>query len=327
MAVLSILQAVNQALRQEMARDESVIVMGQDVGKKGGVFRVTEGLYAEFGEDRVIDTPLNELGIVGAAIGASINGMRPVAEIQFADYIHPAMDQIANEAGKMRYRSGGEFNCPLVVRAPYGGGIHGGVYHSQSVEAIYAHIPGLKVVAPSTPADTKGLLISAIRDDDPVLFFEHKWTYRRIREEVPEEIYEVPIGKADVKRQGDDLTFVTYGAMVHRCLEVAEQLAGDGISAEVLDLRTVSPIDREAVAESVRKTSKVVIVHEDQKIGGVGAEVAAFIAEELLENLDGPVVRVAGPFVPAMPYNVVLEETYLPGVDDIAAAARRLADY
>ena len=327
MAVLSILQAVTEALRQEMARDESVIVMGEDVGKKGGVFRTTQGLHAEFGEDRVIDTPLNELGIVGAAIGASINGLRPVAEIQFADYIHPAMDQIANEAGKMRYRSGGEFHCPLVVRAPYGGGIHGGVYHSQSVEAIYAHIPGLRVVAPSTPVDIKGLLISAIRDDDPVLFFEHKWTYRRIREEVPEEIYEIPIGRADVKRAGKDLTFVTYGAMLHRCLEAAEQMAGDGISAEVLDLRTVSPIDWEAVAESVQKTNKVVIVHEEQKTGGVGAEVAAFIAEELFENLDGPVLRVAGPFVPAMPYNITLENTYLPSVDDIAAAARRLADY
>ncbi len=327
MAVLNVLQAVNQALDQEMARDERVILMGEDIGKKGGVFRTTVGLHLKYGDARVIDTPLNELGIVGVAIGVSLHGLRPVAEIQFADYIHPAMDQIVNEAGKMRYRSGGEFWCPLVVRAPYGGGIHGGLYHSQSVEAIYAHIPGVKVVVPSTPYDTKGLLISAIRDDDPVIFLEPKWAYRRIRGEVPEELYTIPIGQAEVKRAGDNLTLITYGAMVHRCLEAAERLAGEGVSAEVLDLRSVSPIDWPAVAKSVEKTSKVVIVHEDQKFGGIGAEVAAFISEELFENLDGPIIRVAGPFVPAMPYNQALEETYLPSVEKIVAAARRLAGY
>lgn len=277
---------------------------------------------------RVLDTPLTESLIIGAAIGAAAYGMRPVAEIQFADFIHPAMDQIINEAAKVRYRSNGAWSCPMVIRSPFGGGVHGALYHSQSVEALFHHVPGLKIVIPSTPYDAKGLLKAAIRDEDPVLFFEHKRAYRSIRGEVPEGDYVLPLGKADVKREGRDLTVITYGYNVHLCLEAAERLAQeDGIEAEVVDLRTVAPLDRETIVESVKKTGRVMISHEDTKTGGIGAEVSAVIAEEALFYLDAPIVRVAPPDVHAMPYNSVLEKAFMPTVEEHYEAMRDLARF
>src|SRR5438270_8257019 len=263
---------------EEMERDERVWVLGEDVGRKGGVFLATEGLYDRFGESRVLDTPLAESSIVGVAIGAAMNGTIPVAEIQFADFIHPAFDQIVSEAARIRYRSNGDFGCPIVIRAPFGGGVHGGLYHSQSVEAFYAHVPGLKVVIPSTPEDTKGLLKSAIRDPDPVMFFEHKKTYRLIKGEMPEGEYLTPIGKAAVRREGTHLSVFAWGLMVHHCLEAASMVEADGISAEVVDIRIISPLDPPAVLASVQKTGKALVVYEDNLTGGFGAEVAAIIA-------------------------------------------------
>ena len=326
MATKTIIEAIREAMAEEMRRDPSVIVMGEDVGVDGGVFRATDGLYKEFGEYRVIDTPLAESSIVGVAIGAAFNGMRPIAEIQFADFIHPAMNQIMNEAAKIRFRSKGAFGCPIVVRAPYGAGIHGGMYHSQSVEALFFHIPGLKIVTPSTPYEAKGLLKAAIRDEDPVLFFEHKKTYRRIKGEVPEQDYTVPIGQADIKREGEDITVIAYGMMVHIALEAAEKLAQEGISLEIVDLRTILPLDRETIKRSVEKTSKAIILHEDTKTGGIGAEIAATLAEDLFEYLDGPIVRVAAPDTP-VPYAASLEEAFVPNVERFIDAARKLAAY
>ncbi len=326
MPVRTLVEAVRDGMAEELRRDWRVIVLGEDIGAHGGVFRATDGLLAEFGTDRVIDTPLAELGIVGTAIGSALNGLRPVAEIQFADYIFPAIDQIVNEAAKIRYRSNGGFGCPLVIRAPYGAGVHGALYHSQSVEAFFLHVPGLKVVTPSTPYDAKGLLKAAVRDDDPVLFFEHKRTYRRIRGEVPDDDYVVPIGVAEVKRVGQHVSVVTYGAMVHQALEAAEALAAENVSVEVVDLRSLLPWDRQTVAASVTKTNKVVICHEDSKTGGVGAEVAAFIAEELFDELDGPIMRVAARDTP-VPFAATLEEAVIPGTRDILDAVRRLAAY
>lgn len=326
MAVRTLVEAVRDGLAEEMRRDWRVIVLGEDIGVHGGVFRATDGLFAEFGQDRVIDTPIAELGIVGTAIGSALNGLRPVAEIQFADYIFPAVDQIVNEAAKIRYRTNGGFGCPLVIRAPYGAGVHGALYHSQSVEAFFCHVPGLKVVTPATPYDAKGLLKAAVRDEDPVLFFEHKRTYRRIRGEVPDDDYVVPIGVAEVKRAGQHVSVVTYGAMVHQALEAAEALAGEGISVEVIDLRSLLPWDRETVAASVSKTNKVVICHEDSKTAGVGAEVAAFIGEELFEQLDGPIMRVAALDSP-VPFAATLEEAVIPGTRHILDAVHRLAAY
>ena len=325
MATKTVIEALRDALHEEMQRDQRVLVMGEDV-EEGGVFRATEGLLAEFGPGRIIDTPLAESLIVGVAIGAALNGMRPVAEIQFADFIYPAMDQIVSEAARMRYRSNGAFSCPMVIRAPSGGGIHGALYHSQNVEALFAHVPGLKVVAPSTPYDAAGLLKAAIRDDDPVLFFEHKKTYRLIKGEVPEQDYVLPIGKANVVRQGKDLSILTYGLAVHQCLEAAEALAQE-VSVEVVDLRTLAPLDKEAILESVRKTGKALIVHEDNLTGGIGGEVAAIIAEEAFDYLDGPVMRLAMPDVPAVPYSPPLEEYCLLNPEKIAAAIRKLAAY
>ena len=325
MATKTVIEALRDALHEEMQRDERVLVMGEDV-EEGGVFRATEGFLTEFGPGRIIDTPLAESVIVGVAIGAPLNGMRPVAEIQFADFIHPAMDQIVSEAARMRYRSNGAFSCPMVIRAPSGGGIHGALYHSQNVEALFAHVPGLKVVAPSTPYDAAGLLKAAIRDDDPVLFFEHKKTYRLIKGEVPGQDYALPIGKANVVRQGKDLSILTYGLAVHQCLEAAEALAQE-VSVEVVDLRTLAPLDKEAILESVRKTGKALIVHEDNLTGGIGGELAAIIAEEAFDYLDGPVMRLAMPDVPAVPYSPPLEEYCLLNPDKIAAAIRKLADY
>ncbi|MDH4209166.1 MAG: alpha-ketoacid dehydrogenase subunit beta [Anaerolineae bacterium] len=325
MATKTVIEALRDALHEEMQRDERVLVMGEDV-EEGGVFRVTEGFLADFGPGRIIDTPLAESLILGAAIGAALNGMRPVAEIQFADFIHPAMDQIISEAARIRYRSNGAFTCPMVIRAPCGGGIHGALYHSQNVEAFFAHVPGLKVVAPSTPYDCAGLLKAAIRDDDPVLFFEHKKTYRLIKGEVLEEDYVVPIGKAAIVRQGKDLSIFTYGLAVHQCLEAAESMAQE-VSVEVVDLRTLAPLDKETILESVQRTGKALIVHEDNLTGGIGGEVAAIIAEEGFDYLDGPVLRLAMPDVPAVPYSPPLEEHCLLNPEKIVAAIRKLAGY
>jgi 2-oxoisovalerate dehydrogenase E1 component beta subunit len=327
MAAKTIVEAVRDTLHAEMARDASVIVLGEDVGVKGGVFKATEGLLEAFGEERVIDTPLAESCIVGAAIGAALNGMRPVAEIQFADFIWPAMDQIVSEAARMRYRTNGDLGCPLVIRAPYGGGIRGALYHSQSVEAAFFHVPGLKICVPATPADTKGLLAAAIRDADPVLFFETKRLYRATRADVPDGDYVVPIGQAEVKRVGDGLSVITYGPTLPLALEAAERLDLEGVAVEVLDLRSLAPLDREAIAATVRKTGRALILHEDSRIGGVGAEIAAFLAEELFDALDAPLARIAGADVPAMPYNPRLEAAFLPRLDELLTAIRRLAAY
>ena len=327
MAEIDVLQAVHDALREELARDERVIVLGEDVGVMGGVFHATEGLRKEFGEKRVIDTPLAESGLVGVSIGAALNGLRPVAEIQFADFIYPAVNQIISEAAKWRYRTNGAQGCPIVVRAPYGGDLHAGPYHSQNVEGVFFGVPGLKIVTPATPYDAKGLLKSAIRDEDPVLFFEHKKSYRLIKGEVPEGEYDVPLGEAQVRRLGEHLTVVTYGFMLHHCLEAAEAVAGEGIDVEVVDLRTLKPMDKGTVLESVKKTGKVLIVHEDNLTGGVGAEVAAIIGQEAFEYLDGPITRLASPDISAMPYSTPLEEFAMPNAQKIVGALRDLAAY
>ena len=327
MAEKTLLQGIREALGEEMERDERVWVLGEDVGKKGGVFLVTEGLYDRFGEARVLDTPLAESSIVGVAIGAAMNGTLPVAEIQFADFIHPAFDQIVSEAARIRYRSNGDFSCPLVIRAPFGGGVHGGLYHSQSVEAYYAHVPGLKVVIPSTPEDAKGLLKSSIRDPDPVMFFEHKKTYRLIKGEVPDGDYATPLGKAVVRREGASLSCFAWGLMAHYCMQAAEELEADGVSVEVIDLRTLKPLDKETILASVRKTARALVVYEDNLTGGFGAEVAAIIAQEAFEHLDAPVVRVAAPDVPAMPFNKPQEDAFMPSPERIAAEMRKLAAY
>ena len=323
----SVIEAVRDAMREEMRRDERVFVMGEDIGARGGVFLATEGFVEEFGEARVIDTPLAESSIAGIALGAAMHGMRPIAEIEFADFIWPTINQMVGEAARVRYGTNGKLSVPMVLRAPQGGGIRGALYHSQSVEAFFSHTPGLKVVTPATPYDAKGLLKSAIRSDDPVIFLEHKRTYRLVRGEVPDDDYTVPIGQADVKLGGEDLSVITYGLMVHHCIEAARELAKDGISAEVVDLRTVRPIDRETVLASVQKTGKALIVHEDTKAGGVGAEVAGIIAEDAFEYLDGPVTRLAGPEVPAMPFAPPMEAAFMLSTEKISAAIRKLAAY
>jgi len=318
------LEAVREGLYQEMERDPSVVVLGEDVGE-GGVFRATEGFVDKFGRERVIDSPLAESSIVGVSIGASLNGLRPVAEIQFSDYIHPAMNQLINEAAKMRYLTEGEFNCPITVRAPFGGGVHGGPFHSQCVEALFFHVPGLKIATPATAADAKGLLLSAIRDPDPVLFFEHKYLYRRQKADSLSDD-PMPFGVAAVRREGKDMTIVTYGAMVHKALEAAELADKEGVSVEVLDLRTLCPLDRTAIVESVKKTSKCIVLHEDTKTGGIGAEVSALLSEEAFDYLDGPIVRIAGPDV-HFSFSPVLEQAYLPGTERILEQVRKLAAY
>ncbi|GMA52445.1 2-oxoisovalerate dehydrogenase subunit beta [Alicyclobacillus contaminans] len=327
MAVKQYIDAIREALQQEMARDERVFVLGEDVGVRGGVFRVTDGLQAQFGEYRVLDFPLTESAIVGVAIGAAAAGMIPVAEIQFADFILPAVNQIISEAAKIRYRSNNDWNCPIVIRAPFGGGVHGALYHSQSMEALFTHVPGLKVVVPSTPEDAKGLLLSAIRDPDPVLFFEHKKLYRSIKGEVPDSPYTTPLGKAAVRREGDDVTVITYGLGVHLALEAAERLESEGITAHVLDLRTLRPLDEEAILAAARRTGKVLIVHEDNKVCGIGAEVSALIGEYALFDLDAPIRRLAGPEVPAMPFSPTLEKAYMLNTDKVASEMRSLARF
>jgi 2-oxoisovalerate dehydrogenase E1 component beta subunit len=327
MATKTVIQALHDALWQEMERDDRVVVLGEDVGVRGGVFLATDGFIERFGDERVIDTPLAEGAIVGVAIGAAVAGLRPVAEIQFADFIYPAVDQIVSEAAKLRYRSRGAFSCPLVIRAPYGGGIHGGVHHSQCPENMFAQVPGLRVVAPTTPHDVAGLLRASIRDPDPVLFFEHKKAYRSVRGEVPEGDYSVPIGRADVKRAGRDLSVITYGYMLHEALAAAEAAAAEGIEAEVVDLRTLAPLDRETILGSVIKTSKALIVHEANLTGGIGGEVAALIAAEAFESLDGPVLRIATPDVPALPYVDSWEAYCLPNAEKILEGIRKLSAY
>ncbi|MGD7045530.1 alpha-ketoacid dehydrogenase subunit beta [Jeotgalibacillus proteolyticus] len=327
MPVMSYIDAVTLAMKEEMERDERVFVLGEDVGKKGGVFKATHGLYDQFGEERVIDTPLAESAIAGVGIGAAMYGMRPIAEMQFADFIMPAINQIISEAAKIRYRSNNDWSCPMVIRAPYGGGVHGALYHSQSVEAIFANQPGLKIVMPSTPYDVKGLLKAAIRDEDPVLFFEHKRAYRLIKGEVPEEDYTLEIGKADVKRKGEDITVITYGLCVHFALQAAERLAQDGYDAHILDLRTVYPLDKEAIIEAASKTGKVLLLTEDTKEGSIMGEVAAIIAENCLFDLDAPIMRLSGPDVPAMPYAPTMEKYFMVNPDKVEKAMKELAEY
>ena len=328
MATKNVVQTVHDTLWDAMKADERVLVMGEDVGARGGVFRATAGFLDEFGEMRVIDTPLAESSIVGVAIGMAMHGLLPVAEIQFADFIHPAFDQLVSEAARIRYRSAGDWSCPMVVRAPYGGGVHGALYHSQSIEAFYGHVPGLKVVVPSTPYDVKGMLLAAIADPDPVLFLEHKKTYRLITGEVPDEPYQVPIGKADVKREGTDLTVVAYGLMLHLCLEAAQRLQDEeGASAEVVDVRTIAPLDKEMILDSVRKTGKAMVVYEDNRTYGVGAEISATIAEELMFDLDSPVARMGGPDVPGMPFSTPMEHFYMPDAAKIYARMLELARF
>lgn len=320
MGQINIIQAVNDALRLEMERDEKIVIFGEDVGKFGGVFRATQGLQELFGERRVFDTPLSEAGILGAAVGMCQSGLRPVPEIQFADFIFPAFDHIVNEVAKMRYRSGGQFTCPMVIRTPYGGGIRGGHYHSQSPEAYFIHTAGLKVVCPSDPYEAKGLLISSIRDENPVLFLEPKRVYRAAKSEVPDGDYSLELGKAAIAREGDDVSIITYGAMVHTVLESAEKAAReDGISCEVVNLRTLLPFDDEAIIESVKKTGRAVIVHEAPKTCGFGAEISATINEKALLYLEAPIYRVTG-FDTPFPYT--LEHEYLPGEKRIGKAIK-----
>ena len=327
MATKNVLQAIHEGLAEEMRSDESVMVLGEDVGRAGGVFRVTQGLQEEFGVARVMDTPLAESLIVGSAIGLSVNGMRPVAEIQFADFIAPAFDQIVNEAAKFYYRSNGDWNCPITIRAPYGVVPGGALYHSQSVEAWFCNTPGLKVVAPTFPADAKGMLKSAIRDPNPVLFLEHKRTYRLIKEEVPED-HEVPLGEARVHREGADITVISYGLMLYTALEVAEKLfAEHGVETEVVEPRTLYPLDKGTILDSAKKTGKVLVVTEANLTGSVSGEIAAIVAREAFEWLDGPVMRLGSPDVPAAAFARPMMEHFLPSAEEIEAAMLELARY
>ncbi|MFI5415450.1 MAG: alpha-ketoacid dehydrogenase subunit beta [Candidatus Lutacidiplasmatales archaeon] len=319
MTELTIVQAVNRGLAEAMRADPDVLVLGEDVGVNGGVFRATEGLHKEFGADRVIDTPLSETGIIGAAIGMALYGLKPIAEIQFVDFIYPAFDQIVSELAKFRYRSGGQYPCHVVIRSPYGGGIKGGLYHSQSPEAYFAHTAGLKVVIPSTPSDAKGLLTTAIHDPDPVLFLEPKRIYRAVSGEVPDGEHRVPFGEARIAREGSDVTLLAYGAMIPTCTQAAETLAASGVQAEVVDLRTLVPLDEAAILASVEKTGRVVIVHEAPRFCGYGAELAALLAEKAFFSLKAPVQRVTGYDTP-FPY--ALENLYLPSAERIVHAAR-----
>jgi 2-oxoisovalerate dehydrogenase E1 component beta subunit len=324
MALLTYLEAIREAIDQEMARDRRVFVIGEDVGTYGGAFRVTQGLLEKYGEDRIIDTPISETAIIGAAIGASLFGMRPIAEMQFIDFIACGFNQIVNYAAKSRYRWGA--GVPIVIRGPSGGGVHGGPFHSQSPESYFMNVPGLKIVVPSTPLDAKGLMTAAIRDPDPVLFLEHKYLYRRLKQEVPEGEVLAPIGRARIAREGSDLSIVTYGAMVHASLEAAAALAAEGRSAEVVDLRTLLPLDVESILATVRKTGRLLIVHEATRTGGPGGEVAALVSERAFSDLDAPIIRVAPPDTP-VPYSPPLEEFFLPNAAKIQAASRALLDY
>lgn len=327
MPEVTYLEAIRQALFQALEGDDRVILLGEDVGRAGGVFRVSDGLQERFGPQRVIDTPMAELSVVGIAVGAAMAGWRPIAEIEFADFVHAAHEQILNEAAKIRYRSLSGWTVPLVIRMPWGAGIHGGLYHSQSLEALFSHYPGLKVVAPSTPYDAKGLLLAALADPDPVIFLEHKRSYRAVRGEVPQEAYTVPLGEARLAREGRDVTVFAYGYMLQEALRAAEEAAGEGISVEVLDPRTLLPLDRQALFRSVEKTGRLVVVYEDTKFLGYGAEVGALVAEHCFADLRAPVRRVAGPDVPGVPFADALEEEYLPDAADVLEAIREVAAY
>jgi 2-oxoisovalerate dehydrogenase E1 component beta subunit len=324
MPTMTYLDAIHQGIWEEMERDSSVFLLGEDVGTYGGAFKVTAGMLEKFGEERVIDTPISESAIVGAAVGAALMGMRPIAEMQFMDFISCGFDQIVNMAAKIHYRWGAK--VPIVIRGPSGAGVHGGPYHSQSNEMWFVHTPGLKVVAPSSAYDAKGLIKASIRDDNPVLFFEHKFLYRHIKEEVPEEDYVVPLGKAAVRREGTDVSVITYGAMVWTALEAAETLDKEGLSLEVVDLRTLLPYDEDTVLESVRKCNKVLLLHEDTRTGGMAGELAALIAEKAFDDLDGPIVRVTAPDTP-VPFSPPLEAYFLPNAQKVMDAARKLAEY
>lgn len=325
MAALTYLQAIGRGLWEEMERDPAVVMLGEDIGVYGGAFKVTEGFLSHFGPERVIDTPISESAIVGAAIGMSYLGLRPVAEFQFIDFIGCAFNQITNFVAKSHYRWGAP--VPLVLRGPCGGGVHGGPFHSQNPEMYFVHTPGLKVVCPATAYDAKGLIKAAVRDPNPVLFFEHKFLYRRIKEEVPEDDYTVPLGQAAVRREGKDLTMVTYAAMLYTCLEAAEQLAReDGLECEVVDLRTLLPLDKETILASLRKTNRMLVVHEDTRTGGLAGEIAALVMEEAFDQLDAPLARVTSLDTP-VPYSPPLEEHFLPSVQKVVAAARQLANY
>jgi 2-oxoisovalerate dehydrogenase E1 component beta subunit len=324
MAEMTYLQAISDGLRQEMRRDKRVFVIGEDVGVYGGAFKVTLGFQEEFGPWRVIDAPLSETAIVGGCTGAAIMGMRPVAEMQFADFISCAWDHLVTVAAKQRWRAGTP--VPITVRLPSGGGFSGGPFHSQNPESSFAHIPGLKVICPATPEDAKGLLATAIQDPNPCLYFEHKHLYRRLKADVPEERYETPFGKARIHREGDDISVITWGAMVHTADEAAKQLEDEGVSVEIVDLRTLIPWDKQAVLESVSKTSKVVVLHEDTLTGGFGGEIAATIAEEAFEDLDAPLKRIAAPDCP-VPFSPVLEKAYIPQVEDVLAGIKEVAEY
>lgn len=328
MAVMEYIEAIRTAMKEEMERDDSVFVLGEDVGLKGGVFGTTRGLQQQFGEYRALDTPLSESAIAGVAIGAAMAGMKPIAEMQYSDFIFPATNQIISEAAKIRYRSNNDWGCPVVIRAPIGGGVFGGLYHSQCVESVFFGTPGLKIVAPSTAYDAKGLLIAAIRDPDPVLYFENKKCYRLISDEVPDGEYVVPIGKSNVMREGDDITVIGYSMPLHFAMQAAEELSREeGVEAHILDLRSLQPLDREGIISAAAKTGKVLIVHEDNKTGGVGAEVAAIISEELLYDLDAPIRRLCGPDVPAMPINPPGEKHFLLNKEKLKAAMLELARY
>src|SRR5471032_149175 len=322
MAEKTYLQAISDGLRLQMRHDKNVFLIGQDIGVYGGAFKVTQGFQEEFGSWRVIDAPLSETAILGGATGAAMMGLRPVAEMQFADFVSCAWDHLVTVAAKQHYRAGAP--VPITLRLPSGGGFSGGPFHSQNPESSFAHIPGLKCVCPSTPEDAKGLIIAAIEDPNPVLFFEHKHLYRRIKAEVPEERYTVPIGKARIHTEGDDVTLVTWGAMVYTAEEAAKQL--DDVSVEIIDLRTIMPWDKEAVLASVRKTSKVLVLHEDTRTGGFGGEIAATIAEEAFEDLDAPVRRIAAPDTP-VPFSPPLEKAFIPQVDDVVAGLKELVEY
>jgi len=312
---------------EELKRDSDIVILGEDIGNRGGVFLATDGFIDEFGAQRIIDTPLAESSIAGIALGAALNGIRPIAEIQFADFIWPAINQIVGEASKVHYGTFGQLNAPIVIRTPFGGGVKGGLYHSQSIEVIFSHTPGLKVIIPSTPYDAKGLLKSAIRDDNPVIFLEHKHTYRSVKGEVPNTDYTIPIGKADVKLKGDDLTIISYGLMVRYCIEVAISMKTQGINLEVIDLRTLRPLDVTTLVESVKKTGKCLVVQEDTQAYGIGAEVASCIADLAFEYLDGPVKRLSGPEVPPMPFSPSLEDEFMLNEEKIETAVKALLDY
>ena len=324
MATLTYLEAIRQAMEEEMSRDSRVFILGEDVGRYGGAFRVTQGFLEKFGPERIIDTPISETGLIGAAIGASLFGMRPIAELQFIDFIACGFNQIVNYAAKSRYRWGG--GVPIVIRGPAGAGVRGGPFHSQSPESYFMNVPGLKIVVPATPRDAKGLMLAAIRDPDPVIFLEHKFLYRRLKEDVPEGEEATPIGEARIAREGSDVSIITYGAMVHASLEAAEAVSREGLDVEILDLRTLLPMDRARIVETVKKTGRALIVHEATKTGGPGGEVAALIAEHAFLHLDAPIVRVAPPDTP-VPYSPPLEEFFLPNAAKIADAVRALAEY